>query len=155
MKTKFVPKILLFRGKGFFSKLIRWQTRSRYSHAAILLDDGHIIESWTKGGVQISHLRDWSNIDAYSVDGMTSQQWDVAIQFAKSQIGKKYDYRSVFRFLSKRKAPDNQKWFCSEFVYTALAVAGVELLRNIDPSEISPAILSYSPKLRPSFNNPL
>lgn len=130
--------------------LIRWQTRSRYSHAAILLDDGHIIESWQKGGVQISHIKDWSKIDAYSVDGMTPDQWETAIKFAKSQLGKKYDFRSIFRFLSKRKAPDNSKWFCSELVYAALTVAGVELLRNIESSEVSPAILSYSPKLRPA-----
>lgn len=150
MKTKFVPKVLFFRGKGFFSMLIRWQTRSRYSHAAILLDNGHIIESWQKGGVQISHIKDWSKIDAYSVDGMTPDQWETAIKFAKSQLGKKYDLRSVFRFLSKRKAPDNSKWFCSELVYAAITIAGVELLRNIESSEVSPAILSYSPKLRPA-----
>lgn len=40
-------RIALYQGKSFISRLIRWQTRSRYSHAAFLLDNGNVIEAWT------------------------------------------------------------------------------------------------------------
>src|SRR5215469_1941664 len=39
-------RIALYQGKSLISLLIRWQTRSRYSHAAFLLDDGSVIEAW-------------------------------------------------------------------------------------------------------------
>ena len=39
-------RIALYQGKSLISLLIRWQTRSQYSHAAFLLDDGSVIEAW-------------------------------------------------------------------------------------------------------------
>lgn len=39
-------RIALYQGKSAISRLIRWQTRSQYSHAAFLLDDGSVIEAW-------------------------------------------------------------------------------------------------------------
>jgi hypothetical protein len=39
-------RIALYQGKSLISRAIRWQTRSQYSHAAFLLDDGSLIEAW-------------------------------------------------------------------------------------------------------------
>lgn len=47
-------RIALYQGKSFISRLIRWQTRSRYSHAAFLLDNGNVIEAWTPRVREIS-----------------------------------------------------------------------------------------------------
>jgi hypothetical protein len=54
-----------------------------------------------------------------------------AIEFIKSQIGKKYDWRGIFfsqLFNSDRE--DNDKWFCSEIVRRSLCEA--RLLENDD-----------------------
>ena len=143
------PKILLFKGRGIVSWAIRFQTRSKYSHAAILMPNGNIIESWQGKGVQINQLKNWDNIDVFSVDGMTDEQWKVAIDFALEQKGKKYDYSGVFRFLSRRRKTANgdKKWFCSELVFHAIQHAAMYLLQRIQADEVAPGHLSLSPLL--------
>lgn len=143
------PAVLLFRGRGIVSSLIRWQSRAPYSHAALLMPDGRIVESWQGAGVRIKMLSDWTDIDAYSCPLMDEGDWDMAIRFALKQVGKPYDYLGVARFVTRRPSPINDKWFCSELVYRALQVAGVDLFARIQPWEISPGMLSYSPLLRP------
>lgn len=140
-------RVLLFRGRGAISTVVRWQTRSVYSHAALLLPDGRILESWQGSGVRIRELSDWSGIDRFRVAGITASQWGRAISFAEDQVGSGYDYISVLRFVSRRNAPENGRWFCSELVAAALQVAGVQLLARVDPAEVSPAMLSWSPLL--------
>lgn len=147
MKERFEPKILLFRGRGLISWLIRWQTRSEYSHAALMLPDGSVVEAWQGAGVRRTWLRDWCGVDVFSVHGMTPEQWQSAIGYARAQIGKGYDYRGVFRFLSRRLVPNNDLWFCSELVFRALEVAGVRLLRDVTAGEVSPGMLARSPFL--------
>lgn len=139
------PRIVLFRGRGIISALIRWQTRSDYSHAGILMPDGRIIEAWQGKGVRVKWLSDWCDVDLFGVHGMTPEQWQAAIGYCKAQIGKKYDYRGVFRFLSRRKVPADDRWFCSELVAKALEVAGVKLFNYIDASEIAPGMIACSP----------
>src|SRR5688572_9599894 len=122
------PKILLFRGKGFFSTLIRWQTRSPFSHAAILLPDGvTIIESWQGEGVRKKKVTNWSDIDKFTVN-VSPEVWEKVIAFCESQVGKKYDYLQVLRFVSRRKGKDDSKWFCSELVFRGFELAGEPLL---------------------------
>lgn len=146
---KLLPRcrVLLFRGRGVISTLIRWQTRSIYSHAALLLPNGQILEAWQGAGVRVRSLSDWAGVDCFRVQGMTGEQWGQALGFARRQIGAGYDYISVARFVSRRNAPDNGRWFCSELVAAALQVAGVPLLARVEPAEISPAMLSWSPLL--------
>lgn len=147
------PAILLFRGRGIISTLIRWQSRGPYSHAAILLPDGQIVESWQGSGVRTKRLTDWTDIDAYLIPEMSRGQWKTAIRYALSQVGKKYDYLGVARFVTRRPSRDNDKWFCSELVYRALQEAGINLFERIEPWAVSPAMLAYSPLLEPTAAN--
>jgi uncharacterized protein YycO len=142
------PKILLFRGRGLISALIRWQTRSCYSHAALLLPDGEtIVEAWQGAGVRIKRkFRDWSNVDSFDVH-MTTHQWGRVMDFAVSQIGKPYDYRQVIRFVTRTRSKPNDRWFCSELVAAAFNHAGMPLLHRIIPSNVSPALLALSPRM--------
>lgn len=144
------PAVLLFRGRGFISAAIRWQTRSPYSHAALLLPNGRIVESWQGAGVRIKKPTDWADIDIYDVRGATRTQWGTALQYALAQVGQPYDYRSVARFLSRRDALPAEvtgRWFCSELVYAALQAAGISLLDRVTAAEVSPAMLALSPLL--------
>lgn len=140
-------RVLLFRGRGVISALVRWQTRSVYSHAALLLPDGQILESWQGAGVRVRSFSDWSGVECFSVHGATPAKWRQAVDFGLQQVGSGYDYVSVLRFISRRNAPDNGRWFCSELVAAALQVAGLPLLSRVDPAEVSPAMLSWSPLL--------
>ena len=146
------PKILLFKGNSLISKLIRWQTNGNYSHAAIQLPNGRIIEAWHKPAkVRLrGPLQDWSNVEAFDVHGMTAEHWEKAIAWAEKQIGKKYDFGGVFRFVTRWRKQQDEKWFCSELVYQAVLEAGVPLLARVSSSQVSPTVLSFSPLLRQS-----
>lgn len=152
MKT---VKLIFFRGKGIMSALIRWQTRGKFSHVGILFEDGVFFESWTGSA---KHL--WRN------GGVTSQMnyqipKDAAVatvevpddayaamqRFALQQRQKRYDYRSVIRFLTRAKPEQDNKFFCSELVVEILA-AGQVIALCAAPSVISPAVLWWSPNIR-------
>ena len=137
------------------SKLIRWQTNGVYSHAALQLPSGEIIQAWhNPAKVRIRPtLKDWSNVEAFQVDGMTADQWDKAIAWSKAQIGKGYDFGGVFRFVTRWRKPQDEKWFCSELVFQALLEAGVPLLERVTSSQVSPTVLSFSPLLTPTIRN--
>lgn len=144
-------KLLLFKGRGIISRLIRWQTRSKYSHAAILVDEesSTIIESWQGAGVRSKKITDWRDIEVFNVDLQGEHKEAAVLMFLIDQVGKHYDYSGVIRFVSRRKPPraDNQKWFCSELVFAAFQYAGVNLLERIDAAAVSPGLLALSPKL--------
>ena len=146
------PKILLFKGRGFVSKLIRWQTNGEYSHAALQLPDGRMIEAWHKPAkVRLRYkLEDWSNVEAYDVEGMTPEQWNNAINWARDQIGKKYDFGGVLRFVTRWRKQKDEKWFCSELVFEAVKQGGIDLLHRVKCSQVSPTVLSFSPLLKKS-----
>lgn len=143
------PAVLLFKGRGIISKLIGWQTRSPYSHAAFLLPSGKIVESWQGDGVRIKTLDDWRDVDAFAVVGITDDQWATATAFALGQVGSSYDYRAIARFLSRTRAPMDDRWFCSELVFGSLQRAGVHLLERIDAAAVDPGKLAISPLLVP------
>lgn len=147
MKT--IPCILLFRGRGITSSLIRWQTRGAYSHAAILMRDGRIVESWQGDGVRVKTLKDWKDIDCFEVPGLTSEDWDHVIGFCLDKVGEGYDYSGILRFISRRKTGTNESWFCSELVYAALRYVGINLFRDVSADEVSPGLLAISPLIKP------
>lgn len=142
--------ILLHKGKGIISSLIRWQTRGAYSHASIQPDGQSIYESWQGGirpGVRNVEIKDYSNIDIFIIY-LTDEQHDKLVNFLDKQLDKRYDYFGVLRFVSRRAARDDDKWFCSELVFAALAFAGIELFKETHAWEVSPQMLSRSPLLK-------
>jgi uncharacterized protein YycO len=146
-------KILLYKGTSLISRLIRFQTRSVYSHAAVLLDDGTVYEAWQTGGVRRiatpfeGHSKG-TEIDVYEIPELTqASQWAVKA-FIKQHLGEKYDFSSVARFVSRRDTnEDNGKWFCSELVLRAFEAAGYPLLHAV-AGMMSPRDVGISPLIR-------
>lgn len=144
--------VLLYHEHGLIDSLIRWQTRSIYSHAALATDEGTIIESVPGAGVRERERTDRDNTaaDAFEVRGMGPADWAKAINFARKEIGCGYDYLGVARFISRREDSDNNRWFCSELVFAALHEAGFSVLQRIAAWAVSPGLLSLSPDLLPA-----
>ena len=132
------------------SAAIRWQTRSQYSHAAIQLEDGSIIESWQGDGVRRKYLSDWEGVDVFDIAGAPDLNEEEIKEFLLDQLGKGYDYRSVLRFLTKKKGDASKSWFCSELVFEAVKAGGLNLLERVEGWQVSPSVLSFSPCLVPS-----
>lgn len=144
-QNPYFGQVLLFRGRGLISALIRWQTRGEYSHAAIRVGENEIIEAWTTG-VRLKRITDWKGIDVFQ-PFVPYRAKVLAVSYAAQQIGKKYDFLGVLRFISRRKRNNPNRLFCSELVFGAFAHAGWELLARSKAWEISPDQLKRSPLL--------
>ena len=152
-------KLAFYRGISFVSKLIQWQSRGPYSHVGVLHDDGSIMEAWENGGVlhnaSISTKHDPNTpVDIYSLPLMSAAQEERFRGFLLRQLGKKYDYKGVLRFLPASRlihgedssmSVDREKWFCSELVYASSVFSGVPLLCRAETNRVHPTMLSYSP----------
>lgn len=149
------PLILLFHGKGVISRIIRWQTRSYYSHAAIIFPDGVVYEAWQgsarkfyrNSGVRKTVLTSTEGVDAFDIPGVTDSQYLKLRTCLNEEVGQKYDYISVLRFLTRREPHNNRKWFCSELIVHFLLRVGVRIL-NLEPSKVSPGQIKWSPLVR-------
>jgi len=145
-------KILQYRGRSVISRAIRVQTRSIYSHSAILLTDTlEVFEAWAVGGVLRSRNylavhTPGTPVDVFRITGDYDE--DRVRAFCGLQLGKKYDFGAVARFMTRRKARDNNKWFCSELVAAAFAVGGLDLLNErVAHSYLAPRDIALSPLL--------
>jgi len=146
--------IYLFKGTNLISKLIQFQSRSEYSHAAIEID-GNLYEAVGKGvvkmpvGVALMHYAKTPYDKFECIWPIVNNNKKQIKDFLEEQIGKKYDFTMLIRFLTRQQEhrKSKQKWFCSELVFAAINKA-VPILKNIEPWMVSPAMISYSPYLR-------
>lgn len=143
--------IALYRGKSIVSKLIRWQTRSEYSHAAWLCEDGSVYEAWNSGfernlNLGKAHLPG-TVIDLFDIDGLTPEKRRVIEAYFDGELGAPYDYWGVLKFLSRRDAPSDDRWFCSEVVTSGLYRAGLHIFNPgfAPPWKVYPGELAFSP----------
>ena len=141
--------ILLFRGRGIASTLIRWQTRGPWSHAAISLGmDAWEAREWrrvarrTLGEIVAECMRDKVRLERISVPITAEQARDMR-DWLDDQVGKRYDWGSVLRFVSRRQSRRKaaEVWFCSELVFAAFAHVDIDLLARTEPWEVSPSLL--------------
>ncbi len=161
-------RIALYQGKSWVSRVIRWLTRGRYSHAAWLLDDGTVMEAWTPGGfrhvgaghgdiIQGLSARHTPGtvVDIYAFDPPLSDRQQIMLDIlVRSDLGKAYDWRMVLKFLPlpwvnrNRQSVDELKAvFCSEEVCDRAEAVGRTLLRA-KPFEIAPSQVAWATGLR-------
>lgn len=149
-------RIGLHQSSGFVSSLIKWQTRSTYSHASLILPDDSVLEAMQgKGVVHGRTIRSCKErVEIYET-AFSQEQQASALAFARKQIGKGYDYTMVVRFVSRESESRSTsgKWFCSELVFASFAHAGALLLRATEAWEVSPGLLARSPYLIPLGTN--
>ena len=149
--------VQLHRGTSWISKAIKFQSRSEYSHASVLLPGGDMIESKEGIGVRILHPGDAEHT-RYQSEAFRGKidQFDVLVtnacaaraeQFWRDQEGADYDYRGVLRFLIRRKAALDKNWFCSELVFDGFRAGGLALLSRTAGWEVAPGMLARSTRL--------
>lgn len=141
-------KIGLYRHSGLLSWLIKFQTRSEYSHAALLFSDNVLIEATRPKVRKVVNPAPDPKCDWFDLSITDAAEAQVRA-FSEAQIGKGYDYTMVIRFVTRLQETRRStgKWFCSELVFAAIQKAGVNLLERIEPWAVSPELLSLSPLL--------
>lgn len=99
--------------------------KSRYSHGAMAVDKGTVIEaSMGKGGISVHETPMDKVVNDHTMDVAilrpfydNKSQKDKAIQYLKEQVGKPFDFGfNLF---------ENDKFYCSKLAYYALKHAGV------------------------------
>ena len=145
-------QVLIWRGSGLTSRLIRWQTRGPWSHAALELF-GRVYEARQFRRVQsrllpvVAHEAHARGDTLCTLDlWITIPQAQQLRSWLTDQLGKKYDWTSVARFVTRRQNRRERAhvWFCSELVFAALQKIGHPLLSNTQPWEVSPSWIPRS-----------
>ncbi len=142
--------IAFFRGHGgFVNKVVRWWTKSVYSHAELVMADGC---TWigispfktSKLSARCDFEHDPKDWDFVSIK-VTQEQLDIINEFFNSTEGCCYDWvgmilSQILPYHIKRK----NKWYCSEWIAYALRISCVidwRLIKIYDRSDLSPAML--------------
>ena len=137
MKLRFVE------GGAFDSKIIRWDSRCRWSHVEAVSPSA-TFGAQLKGGVK--WRRYWDNayrhvvgVEVVSIPATDDQEFKFW-SFLQSQNGKPYDWRAIVSFgLGTRDWREDDSWFCSELQARALEVAGlIKLPTDIPVWRITP-----------------
>lgn len=144
------------RNEGFVSRAIGWQTwgpGGDWSHVDFALPDGYL-GSQAPDGVQLRPLdycKPTAELKCYIE--VPDDGGEKVLEWAHSQIGKPYDYKSIFGFLIKRDWRDDSAWICSEYVAYAFMQAGYPILNTQYCNRVSPSIASLTPYII-GFTNP-
>lgn len=156
--------ILLYRGKSWTSRLIEWFNWSRYSHASwtfatsnyeSLMGDLTEWEAYTHGGVEhvklVGHNHTLgTRVDLYElIKPLNNSDIALGTRFLEDQLGKGYDWRGVFHFLTRNKKNNPDRWFCSELVFTLLCTMGRSILHRIMGCQVYPGQIATSTEIRP------
>jgi len=149
-------KVVLFHGRGLVSGAIRWFTRGDYSHAAILLDNGELWESWQGSG---KHL--WRNSGVRCLKGglkagtdgvyfyllvnpLSIEEETRLREWLVKKEGTNYDYKGVWRFVTRSRKTSDAKMFCSDLVVSGLMFVERLLFNETASDEVSPDLLKRS-----------
>lgn len=125
-------KLIFCRKPSLGSWLIRVFTWSPWSHCVIVEDDRHVIEStMAHGGVRrrplLEIINEYSRVELVEIP-LTDEQ--AALDFARAQLGKPYDWRAIFGFLLHRDWADDRAWFCNELAEAACVAGGRQRFRD-------------------------
>ena len=119
------------RARGIASRLIEWFGASYYSHVTTLcLDRQNVIDARLNGGVRrrpLSYLVK-ETIDWYALE-CTPEQLAAVMGFLSAQIGKRYDIRAIWHFVTGQVRDHNwtrrTAWFCDELAAASWIQAGI------------------------------
>lgn len=145
-------EILLYRGNSLISKVIRWVTKSPFTHSAVTLDDYHLIEINWYYRLKIRHLKyRTGDYEVYVVKGITEEQKRKVKEFLLTHLGTKYDHiQSITHGLNEQTnglvpiINDLTKYNCTEVLDLAFAYAGIDFLPSEINGEVLPGELSKS-----------
>lgn len=140
--------VLLYSGKGVFSRAIQFKTWSAISHCEAYVGEGESVAS-----------RDGKGVGKYPVrtDGLVAvlrprDGFDLAaaMEWFATVDGQGYDWVGLLAFFTARmQGSKNTKMFCSEFLTRFERAGGVEpFAPEYDADAVSPGMFLSSPVYR-------
>jgi hypothetical protein len=143
-------QIAFYKGEGnALNKIVRWWTKSIYSHAELVLPDGITylgISPFLKSKVASRKklLIDYSEWDVVDLQ-IAQEQLDIIMEFFEDTKGQGYDWVGMLlsQFLPC-KIKHRERWYCSEWIAYALRIACVfdwRIIKIYDRKDLSPVVL--------------
>jgi len=144
--TSYEPRIGdygVVRTGGFFGKLIRLGTISRWNHAFIYVGNGKIVEA-NPTGVALSNLSDYPLVAWNQHEELSAEQRNAIVYHANLAIGRPYNFGIIFmlafRALGVKIFPkkflhylaNHAGYICSELVAECYQKAGFPVCANPD-----------------------
>jgi len=138
-----IGDIMLTTGRSATSVIIGATTRSVYTHAALYIGNGRVVEAVGEGVREVS-LEDYlkENGEAMIVrpQELSDSQQQKLVDFARSQVGKGYDKAGAIasaRFDWTKNAlinsdPNRNSYYCSNLVTSAYKSIGKELFHSLE-----------------------
>ena len=137
-------KIRFASNKTLVSKIVRFFTRSEYSHVDYIFDTGEAYSSLPHTGVNY-------NTDSNDVEVMCEVEVEskkLVENFLLSQQGKPYDLTAIFGFIFSRDWQEKDQWFCSELIAAAIQNGSSKPLYNTRLNRITPRDLFIHPSVK-------
>ena len=109
-------RLAFYKGKGdWVDKVIRWWTKSQYSHVEVVVGDTWISSSPRDGGVRSMRMEDYNaeHWDIIDYPGVSAA--DVFDLFRRTK-GDDYDFIGIlFSEVLPLGIQSKSKWYCSEW----------------------------------------
>ncbi|NOQ32451.1 MAG: hypothetical protein GQ570_15185 [Helicobacteraceae bacterium] len=133
--------IFFYKGKGDITdKLIRWWTKSEYSHVELAIGD--LFYSTSPRDLKVRSKRITPKFESwdYVTINVTNEQLEDIKLFYKETSNCKYDWLGIFfsQFI-KVGVHHKDRWFCSEWVTASLKrakILEVEYPHNYSPQDL-------------------
>lgn len=154
--------VLMFKGRYFISSIIKWLSRSRYSHAGIVAkwNDRLMVMEADSKGVIVSRISskvrkyrgkvEWRTCNREISDGDRRKM----IDFAQEELGKEFARWKALRlglmvFFKMKVSQDDKfarknKLICSEYVASIYNQAGIDLAEGKADQFTSPENIAHS-----------
>ncbi len=117
------------RGTGIGGAIVRWATWGSAGHVGFRLDDGKVLDACPGMGVSIRDAEDDDSTEYWSI-AAPKQTIQDAVDWAKQQVGKPYDWTAIYGMAFRRDWHQDTAWFCSELVTAAFDTVHWPIVRD-------------------------
>ena len=135
-------KLIFGKSARPISMLVRLITRSNWSHVGFLVGD-KVIESAFTRGVGQTPLDEYTQRYKEIGYGYLDVSKSKFKGFCKSQLGKPYDWMSVFKLNSERDYTNTDSWECQDLLIAAAIHADKKFLKGVQNAKMTPDHLYY------------
>lgn len=135
-----------YKGRGnLVDRIIRWGTRSIYSHVELIFPDGQWFSTSTdefdmkvRFAYKSPILSDWEFviITVGEIAGLRARL------MANQLVGRSYDWVGIlFSKIFNRNIHDKDRYSCDEVCAKVGRIAGIARLQNVIPNRLNPGLL--------------
>lgn len=154
-----VGDIIFAYPSSLAGELIAKRTNSRFSHVAVYVGNGRVVESDMFIKTHKVRLMDtpYGKSGRYEVmtcRNITPRQRKLIMVYVLSKLGTKYDYKQIAAILIRlttgirlESLNHPHRFICTELIYEAYKYAGIELLEGYPGGSVSPEEMRWSEHL--------